>query len=249
MTCCACWIVWGRRANLGGLCRTARRDRLQRAPDRQAGTGDVGLVQTVIKRNVEWAAERIAQDPDYFKRLTDIQRPRYLWIGCSDSRVPANVIAGLEPGEVFVHRNVANLLHPGDLNGLSVLQFAVETLHVRQIIVCGHYGCGGIRAAVDGVRHGLIDHWLQPIRDTAERCVAELDGLADEDRRLDRLCELNVAAQVVRVAETPIVQDAWSQGHPLEVHGLVYALTDGRLRNLNCSLAAAPPARGFKRFG
>jgi len=197
------------------------------------------LVETLIQRNIDWAAERVADDPNYFKRLSEIQKPRYLWIGCSDSRVPANVIAGLEPGEVFVHRNVANLLHPGDLNGLSVIQFAVESLQVSQIIVCGHYGCGGIAAAIDGERHGLIDHWLQPIRDIAAHRTAELDNLDDRQRQ-DRLCELNVVAQVQRVAETPIVQDAWRRGQPLEVHGLVYGLSDGRLRNLNCSLSAPP---------
>ncbi len=197
------------------------------------------MVETLIRQNLEWAAERVAQDPNYFKRLSEIQRPRYLWIGCSDSRVPANVIAGLEPGEVFVHRNVANLLHPADLNGLSVIQFAVESLQVGQIIVCGHYGCGGIKAAVDGERHGIIDHWLQPIRDTAAQRAKELAGLADEGWRLDRLCELNVMAQVERVAETPIVQDAWKRGQRLQVHGLVYGLTDGRLRNLDCSLPQA----------
>ncbi|WP_422368419.1 carbonic anhydrase [Pelagibius sp.] len=199
------------------------------------------MVQTLIQRNIVWSAERVKQDPDYFKRLCEIQNPRYLWIGCSDSRVPANVIAGLEPGEVFVHRNVANLLHPGDLNGLSVLQYAVESLQVRQIIVCGHYGCGGINAAVEARSHGLIDHWLQPIRDTAALCAHELDALSDEKKRLDRLCELNVMAQVRRVSETPIVQEAFSRGQDLEVHGLVYALTDGRLRNLGCSV---PPGSG-----
>lgn len=196
------------------------------------------MVETLMQRNIEWAAERVRQDPGYFKRLSEIQNPRYLWIGCSDSRVPANVIAGLEPGEVFVHRNVANLLHPGDLNGLSVLQFAVESLQVSQVIVCGHYGCGGIKAAVDAKRHGLIDHWLQPIRDTAAACARELDCLGDETERMNRLCELNVVAQVKRVAETPILQDAWARGQDLQVHGLVYGLTDGRLRNLGCSLPA-----------
>jgi len=196
------------------------------------------LVKSLLTQNAAWAAEQVARDPNYFKRLSNIQRPRYLWIGCSDSRVPANVIAGLEPGEVFVHRNVANLLHPGDLNALSVIQFAVETLQVREIIVCGHYGCGGIGAAVDGQRHGLIDHWLQPIRDTAARCEAELAEITDQRERLDRLCELSVLAQVKRVAETPIVQDAWSVKHPLVVHGLVYGLKDGRLRNLECSVTA-----------
>jgi len=195
------------------------------------------LLETLLQRNVDWAAERVAQDPGYFKRLSGIQRPQYFWIGCSDSRVPANVIAGLEPGEVFVHRNVANLVNPGDLNCLSVLQFAVEALQVQEIIVTGHYGCGGIQAAVDGQRHGLIDHWLQPIRDTAHRCEAELDHLTDHSARLDRLCELNVVDQVKRVAETPIVQDAWSRGQKLLVHGLVYGLKDGRLRNLQCTIA------------
>ena len=154
--------------------------------------------------------------------------------------MPANVIAGLEPGEVFVHRNVANLVNPGDLNCLSVLQFAVEQLQVHEIIVTGHYGCGGVLAAVDGQRHGLIDHWLQPIRDTARRCTAELEKLADPLERHERLCELNVIAQVRRVAETPIVLDAWSRGQTLLVHGLVYGLKDGRLRNLGCTLSGPP---------
>ncbi|MEQ8356116.1 MAG: carbonic anhydrase [Kiloniellaceae bacterium] len=194
------------------------------------------MLKTLLQNNAAWAAERVAQDPGYFKRLSNIQKPHYFWIGCSDSRVPANVIAGLEPGEVFVHRNVANLVNPGDLNCLSVLQFAVEALQVREIIVTGHYGCGGIQAAVDGERHGIIDHWLQPIRDTAAHRTEELAKLPEGRARLDRLCELNVQAQVQRVAETPIVQDAWKRGQPLLVHGLVYGLTDGRLRNLGCTL-------------
>lgn len=198
------------------------------------------MLETLLQRNLDWATERVAQDPGYFRRLASIQRPYYFWIGCSDSRVSANVIAGLEPGEVFVHRNVANLVNPGDLNCLSVLQFAVESLQVREIIVTGHYGCGGINAAVGGVRHGLIDHWLQPIRDTAQRCAAELDRLTDRQQRLDRLCELNVIDQVKRVADTPIVQDAWSRGQPLKLHGLVYGLKDGRLRNLDCTLTGPP---------
>lgn len=198
------------------------------------------MLETLLRRNADWADERVAQDAGYFRRLAAIQRPHYFWIGCSDSRVPANVIAGLEPGDVFVHRNVANLVNPGDLNCLSVLQFAVEQLQIQEIIVTGHYGCGGIAAAVDGERHGLIDHWLQPIRDTAQHCVAELDRLTDPHQRLDRLCELNVIAQVRRVAETPIVLDAWSRRQPLVVHGLVYGLKDGRLRNLDCTLTGAP---------
>ncbi len=192
-------------------------------------------METLLKRNAVWAAERVEEDPGYFKRLADIQKPRYLWIGCADSRVSANVIAGLHPGEVFVHRNVANLLHPGDLNSLAVIQYAVEVLEVKQIIVCGHYGCGGVAASVDGTRHGLVDHWLQPVRDTAQRCAQELDALTDHDARLNRLCELNVEAQVRRMAQTPFVRDAWERGQSLEVHGLIYGLNDGKLRNLGCS--------------
>ncbi len=193
------------------------------------------MVQQLLRRNVAWAAERKAADPDYFSRLSDLQAPDYLWIGCSDSRVPANVITGLQPGEVFVHRNVANLVNPGDLNCLSVLQFAIEVLKVKEIIVCGHYGCGGIRAATDGVRHGLIDYWLHPIRDLAEAHQAALARLADDAARQNRLCELSVAAQVRRVAETPIVQDAWMRGQPLRIHGWVYDLNDGLLRDLGCT--------------
>ncbi len=193
------------------------------------------MIEDLLKRNASWASERVREDPEYFSRLKRIQRPEYLWIGCSDSRVPANTITGLQPGEVFVHRNVANLMQPGDLNALSVLQFAVEVIKVRHIIVCGHYGCGGVRAAVDGERHGLIDHWLQPIRDIAERAAGRLDEIADETSRLDRLCELNVEAQVVRVSESPIVRDAWARGQSLAVHGWIYGLGDGLLRDLDCT--------------
>src|SRR5258706_11623471 len=147
-------------------------------------------MEHLLRRNVEWAAERKRSDPDYFRRLAGLQAPEYLWIGCSDSRVPANVITGLQPGEVFVHRNVANLVNPGDLNCLSVLQFAVDVLRVRHIIVCGHYGCGGVRAALDGQRPGLIGYWLQPIRDLAERHESTLAGIGDHGARLNRLCEL-----------------------------------------------------------
>ena len=194
------------------------------------------MVQQLLRRNVAWAAERKADDPDYFRRLSNLQAPDYLWIGCSDSRVPANVITGLQPGEVFVHRNVANLVNPGDLNCLSVLQFAIEVLRVKEIIVCGHYGCGGVRAATDGARHGLIDYWLNPIRDLEEAHRAELARL-DEGLRQNRLCELSVAAQVRRVAETPIVQDAWMRAQSLKIHGWVYDLNDGLLRDLGCTQA------------
>ena len=191
--------------------------------------------EDLLARNVAWSNERTAADPEYFKRLSSLQRPEYLWIGCADSRVPANVITGLAPGEVFVHRNVANLINPGDLNALSVLQFAVEVLQVKYIIVCGHYGCGGVIAATDGQRHGLIDHWLEPIRDTARANAEALDALEDQGLRHDLLCELNVKAQVRRVAETPIVRDAWASGQSLTISGWVYGLKDGLLRDLGCT--------------
>ncbi len=196
------------------------------------------MLKNLLEQNVKWATDKVRNDPDYFSRLTDLQNPEYFWIGCSDSRVPANVITGLAPGEVFVHRNVSNLAHPADLNYLSVLQFAVEVLKVRHIIVCGHYGCGGIKAATDGKRHGLIDHWLQPIRDTAEQRHADLHGLTGA-RKLDRLCELSVESQVMSVCRTPIVQDAWKNGQSLHVHGWVYALRDGLIRNMHCSRDAS----------
>jgi carbonic anhydrase len=204
------------------------------------------MIDELLRHNKRWAAQRVEQDPDYFKRLSGLQSPKYFWIGCSDSRVPANVITGLKPGEVFVHRNVANILHPGDLNGLSVLQFAVEVLKVQHIIVCGHYGCGGVRAATDGVRHGLIDHWLRPIMDLNERFEADLATLADAQARLDKLCELNVAQTVRRVSQTPVVQDAWAAGRELSIHGWVYDLGDGIIRDLGCSLTGADDARRYR---
>lgn len=188
----------------------------------------------LLKHNVQWAAERQVEDPEYFKRLAGLQRPEYLWIGCSDSRVPANVITGLEPGEVFVHRNVANLVHSGDLNLLSVLQYAVEMLEVKHIIICGHYGCGGVTSAVDGERHGLIDHWLQPIRDVAEASREDLDTIPDQADRLNLLCELSIKAQVRNLSRTPIIQTAWQQGKDLTIHGWAYGLSDGLLRDLKC---------------
>jgi carbonic anhydrase len=192
------------------------------------------MLDDLFDHNRRWAAGMRARDPDYFDRLSALQRPDYLWIGCSDSRVPANVITGLEPGEVFVHRNVANLVHRADLNLLSVLEFAVETLAIRHIIVCGHHGCGGIRAAMDGHRHGIIDHWLQPVRDVADAHAVELAAVADGEARLDRLCELSIAAQVAGLARTPIIQSAWQRGRELHIHGWIYGLKDGLLRDLGC---------------
>lgn len=192
------------------------------------------MLADVLVQNRRWSAERRRDDPEYFHRLAALQHPEYLWIGCSDSRVPANVICGLEPGEVFVHRNVANLVHRADLNLLSVLEFAVENLGVEHIIVCGHRGCGGVRAAVDGCRHGVVDHWLQPIRDIADEAAQELGAILDVESRLDRLCALNVRAQVESLARTPIVKRAWAEGRRLSIHGWIYGLDDGLLEDLVC---------------
>ena len=189
-------------------------------------------MEELLKRNVEWAAERKRADPEYFRRLSRLQAPEYMWIGCSDSRVAANVIAGMQPGEVFVHRNVANLVNPGDLNCLSVVQFAVDVLKVKHIIVCGHHRCGGVQAALEGTRHGLIDYWLHPVRDLAEKHADPLAKLHDHDARWNRLCELNVVEQVRQLGDSPIVRDAWARGQPLTIHGLVYSLEDGLLRDL-----------------
>ncbi|MBU0725884.1 MAG: carbonate dehydratase [Alphaproteobacteria bacterium] len=192
----------------------------------------------LFKQNIAWAAARVQEDPEYFKRLSGLQTPEYLWIGCADSRVPANVITGLQPGEVFVHRNVANLVNPGDLNCLAVLQFAIDVLKVKHVIVCGHYGCGGVRAALNNERHGLIDYWLHPVRDLSEANRAELDSISDPEERVNRLCELSVIEQVRQVADTPIIRDAWNRGQELTVHGWCYSLVDGLIRNLDCTRSA-----------
>ena len=193
----------------------------------------------LLENNRRWANSVAEADPDYFPRLSRQQAPDYLWIGCSDSRVPANEIVDLHPGELFVHRNVANLVVASDLNLLSVLQYAVEVLHVRHIIVGGHYNCGGVRAALRRMELGLIDNWLQPLRHLYADHRDELDALDDEDARVDRLCELNVVAQVRNVGETTIVQNAWADGYELAVHGWIYALSDGQLRDLRCSVTCA----------
>jgi carbonic anhydrase len=195
------------------------------------------MVDHLLQNNVAWAQGKIRSDPHFFERLEGQQAPAYLWIGCSDSRVPANEIVGMDPGELFVHRNVANLAPPQDANYLSVLQYAVEVLKVRHILVVGHYGCGGIATAVDGHRHGLIDHWLHPIREVAGEYRTELEGL-DEEARHNRLCELNVQRQVRNVASDVIVQDAWSRGQPLKVHGWVYSLHNGLVTDLKTTLAS-----------
>jgi len=192
----------------------------------------------LLDNNRAWAADRVQNDPKFFLRLAGQQAPSFLWIGCSDSRVPANEIVGLDPGELFVHRNVANIVVHTDVNCLSVLQYAVDVLKVSHVIVCGHYGCGGIRAALDGTAHGLIDNWLQHVQDVQEAHQAELLALADVDARINRLAELNVMEQVRNIARTTIVQDAWRRDQPLELHGWIYGLKDGLIHDLGVSLRA-----------
>jgi carbonic anhydrase len=197
----------------------------------------------LFERNRAWASAMVASDPHVFTSLAAQQSPEYLWIGCSDSRVPANQIVGLAPGDVFVHRNVANVVVHTDLNCLSVLQYAVDILRVKHVIVCGHYGCGGVAAALTGARHGLIDNWLRHVEDVCEKHADELDALPEE-QRLDRLCELNVVEQVLNVSQTTVVEDAWARGEELTVHGLVYGLEDGLLRDLGVSTAGAEATDG-----
>lgn len=196
-------------------------------------------LKELFEQNRAWAAAIVREDPSFFSKLSDQQAPQYLWIGCSDSRVPANQIVGLLPGELFVHRNVANVVVHTDLNCLSVLQFAVDVLKVRHVIVCGHYGCGGVMAALRGDRVGLSDNWLRHVRDVAERYQDRLAAMSSESQRADLLCELNVIAQVAHVCQTSIVEDAWSRGQELTVHGWIYGLSDGRLRDLSVCVTVA----------
>ena len=189
-------------------------------------------LRELLDRNKAWAERIRAEDPGFFKRLSQIQNPKYLWIGCSDSRVPANQITGLMPGEVFVHRNIANVVVHTDLNCLSTIQFAVDVLKVEHILVVGHYGCGGVHAALTGTRVGLADNWLRHVGDVAAKHRELLDESEFEATRHARLCELNVVEQVVNVCQTTIVQDAWSRGQKVGVHGWVYSLLDGRVREL-----------------
>ena len=198
--------------------------------------------EQLFANNRRWAAELTRRDPKFFHRLAEQQAPAYLWIGCADSRVPANEIVGLLPGELFVHRNVANVVVHTDLNCLSVLQFAVEVLGVRHVIVTGHYGCGGVRAALEDERHGLVDNWLRHIQDVRDRHAPALAEIGDERARLDRLCELNVIEQARHVCQTTVVRDAWARGQALAVHGWVYGLQDGLLRDLEVT-ATAPDVR------
>ena len=193
----------------------------------------------LFERNRAWSARMTETDPEFFSRLVEQQAPEYLWIGCSDSRVPANEIVDLAPGELFVHRNVANVVVHTDLNCLSVLQFAVDVLQVKDVIVCGHYGCGGVNAALNGIKVGLADNWLRHVQDVREANAVELDSIADPVARERRLCELNVLEQVKHVVEATVVQDAWGAGQPLAVHGWCYGVEDGLLRDLGCTREGA----------
>jgi carbonic anhydrase len=242
----------------------------ERSGSRRASTGHllspVGIkehpmqnARELFENNRQWSEGIKRRDPEFFQRLSRQQSPRYLWIGCSDSRVPANQVVGLDPGELFVHRNVANLVVHTDLNCLSVMQYAVDVLEVEHIIVCGHYGCGGIQAALSNERLGLIDNWLRHVQDIRDKHIDSLQRISDRALCARRLCELNVVEQIANICRTTIVQDAWARKRPLSVCGWIYALTDGRLRDLNmyvteadalsasylaaCSaLAQAPPA-------
>ncbi|MEX0892025.1 MAG: carbonate dehydratase [Gemmatimonadota bacterium] len=197
----------------------------------------------LFDRNRAWAERMRAQDPGFFDTLAEQQRPRYLWIGCSDSRVPANQIVGLLPGELFVHRNVANVVVHSDPNALSVLQYAVDVLGVEDVIVCGHYGCGGVRAALEGSATGIVRDWLRHVEDVYEWQRAHVDAAGDVDARAARLAELNVAAQVRSVVSTSIVQGAWERGQELAVHGWIYDIRDGLLRDLDATTTRPKPAQ------
>jgi len=194
-------------------------------------------LKRLLDQNRAWAESIKASDPDFFQALAKQQSPKFLWIGCADSRVPANQLAGLMPGEMFVHRNVANVVDHTDFNCLSVMQYAVDVLKVEHIIVCGHHGCGGVKAALDNLQLGLIDNWLRHVQDVVHEHEDALAKIDDENERFERLCELNVIEQVLNVGRTTIVQSAWQRGQELTVHGWIYGLQDGLLRDLGCSLS------------
>lgn len=197
------------------------------------------VLSSLFENNRNWAQKVHAEDPDFFKRLSNQQSPEYLWIGCSDSRVPANEIIGLPPGEVFVHRNIANQVLHTDANCLSVIQYAVEVLKVKHIIVCGHYGCGGVAGAMEAALSDPINEWLSHVRDIYDKYASVLDGIEDKQTRTEKLCELNVIEQVANVCETPFVKEAWARGQELAVHGWIYALKDGLLRDLHICVRTA----------
>jgi carbonic anhydrase len=195
------------------------------------------LLSHLFENNRRWSQRIRERDPDFFPTLSRQQRPRYLWIGCADSRVPANEIVGLLPGELFVHRNIANVVVHSDLNCLSVMQFAIDVLRIEHVIVCGHYGCSGVAAALENRRVGLADNWLRHVQDVHAKHEAQVAGVPGQGARIDRLCELNVVEQVANVCQTTIVRDAWDRGQPLSVHGWVYGLADGLVRDLRTSVS------------
>jgi carbonic anhydrase len=204
-------------------------------------------LRDLLEKNRRWSDSVKELEPDFFTELAKQQSPEYLWIGCSDSRVAANTIVGLRPGEIFVHRNIANIVTHSDMNCLSVIQFAVEVLKVKDIIVTGHYGCGGVLAAMEEKRHGFIDNWLRHIQDTASVYEDFLKSLPDDQDRFDKLCELNVIEQVINVSETTMLQDAWERGQDVAIHGLIYDLSDGILRDLDVSVDKRQEKRELRR--
>jgi carbonic anhydrase len=243
----------------GGLRQHAIMHSAEKRPDSAASlinladasvwvTTIMNSLQHLLDNNRRWSAERTRQDPEFFSRLAHQQKPQYLWIGCADSRVPANVIIGLDPGQVFVHRNIANLVVHTDMNCLSVLQYAVDVLQVKHVIICGHYGCGGVMAAMSDQPHGLIDNWLRHIKDVYYDHTAELEAIADSRTRADRLSEINVAQQVANVCYTTIVQGAWQRGQPLAVHGWIYGLHDGRINDLGATIEGPEQIRSLYRM-
>lgn len=193
-------------------------------------------IPNLIKNNRDWASELVNEDPEFFNELAKAQKPEYLWIGCADSRVPANQVVGLMPGEVFVHRNIANVVVHTDFNCLSVIEYAVAVLKVKHVIVCGHYGCGGVKAASQDHQYGLIDNWLRHIRDVKSKHESQLSAISDEDQRFNRLCELNVVEQALNVCYTTIVQQAWANGQELAVHGWIYNIQDGLVNDLKVTI-------------
>ena len=194
--------------------------------------------QQILDNNKNWVASKLAEDENFFNKLADGQKPPLLWIGCADSRVPANEITGTQPGEVFVHRNIANMVLHTDMNMLSVLDYAVNVLEVRHVIVCGHYGCGGVKAAMGNANIGLIDNWIRHIKDVYRFHHVELDNIADENERFDRFVELNVQEQVMDLAKTSIVQNAWKHGRNLWIHGWVYSIRNGLVKDLNVNFGS-----------
>jgi len=206
------------------------------------------VLKDLFERNKQWAAKIKEGNPSFFQDLSLQQQPEYLWIGCSDSRVPANEIVNLLPGSIFVHRNIANVVVHTDLNCLSVIQYAVEILQVKHIIVCGHYGCGGIRAALENREHGLIDNWLRHIKDIYRYHHEKLDAIDDERHKLDLMCELNVVEQVANVCHTTIVQNAWKTGRPLSVHGWIYSIENGILKDLDVCFSGSDEISSLHRL-